>query len=342
MMIFSRRPMIKTRWLQNFIGQHQDKFWWFHSFYSLLLGVGVMWLGTRHFAYLRVAVFHIAFIWATSLLLPTVSSHPRLKPEWKIRIRLLINYFQRNFYQQLLFFVLPIYYLSASGRSLNMVFVIAIAVSALLATLDIVYDRHLSLKSGLMAVFFAFNLFVCINVMLPIMLSIKLSLSLRISALLALAGFATFHFRHSFSRPAQKWVFTAIAALFLLAIVEPGRSLIPPAPLRLMDVGFGLDLDRETLRIATPLSRLPTGGAERIYALTAIRAPQGLKDNIRHRWYLDGRLVYASPFHPIQGGRKTGFRLWTSVRLQGISPLSRLRLDVETEGGQLIGRKFLD
>ena len=72
-----------------------------------------------------------------------------------------------------------------------MVFVAAIAVSALLATLDIIYDRHLSLKSGLMAVFFAFNLFVCINVMLPMILSIKNSLSLRISALLALTGFAS-------------------------------------------------------------------------------------------------------------------------------------------------------
>jgi hypothetical protein len=334
--------MIKTERVQNLIGRHQDKLWWFHSFYSLLLGVGVMWLGTRHFAYLRVAVFHLAFIWSSSLLLPTVFAHPRLKPAWKRRIRLLINYFQRNFYQQLLFFILPIYYLSASGESLNMVFVAAIAVSALLATLDIIYDRHLSLRSGLMAVFFAFNLFVCINVMLPIILSIKISLSLRISALLALTGFATFHFRQSSSRPVQKWIFTAIAALFLLFIVEPGRFLIPPAPLRLMEVQFGRELNRNTVRIESPLSHPPADRPTRIFALTAIQAPLGLKDNVGHRWYLDGRLVYASPFHQIQGGRETGFRLWTSLRLKHALPFSRIRLDVETEGGQLIGRRFLE
>ena len=63
-----------------FLHRHQDKLWWFHSFYSLLLGVGVMWLGTRHFAYLRVAVFHIAFIWLhlapAPLCPPAPEAHP--------------------------------------------------------------------------------------------------------------------------------------------------------------------------------------------------------------------------------------------------------------------------
>ena len=41
-----------------------------HSFYALLLGVGFMWLGERNFAYLRIAVFHIGFIWLSSFMLP--------------------------------------------------------------------------------------------------------------------------------------------------------------------------------------------------------------------------------------------------------------------------------
>ena len=52
------------RFFGEFLDRHQDKLWWFHSSYSLLLGIGVMWLGAKHFAYLRLAVFHIAFIWA--------------------------------------------------------------------------------------------------------------------------------------------------------------------------------------------------------------------------------------------------------------------------------------
>jgi len=40
-------------------------------------------------------------------------------------------------------------------------------VSALLSTLDLVYDRHVASRRLLSAVFFAFNLFVTINVTCP-------------------------------------------------------------------------------------------------------------------------------------------------------------------------------
>jgi len=91
-----------------------------------------MWLGTKNFNYLRLAVFHIAFIWLSSLALPWLSHWRRLPEHWRRRLRLLINYFQRNFYQQLLFFILPIYFLSASWGAGNMLFVGLLAVSALL------------------------------------------------------------------------------------------------------------------------------------------------------------------------------------------------------------------
>jgi hypothetical protein len=137
----------------GFIDRHQDKLWWFHSSYSLLLGIGVMWLGSRHFTYLRLAIFHIAFIWLSSLFLPALSRIRRIPPPWPHRIRLLINYFQRNFYQQLLFFILPIYYLSATWGAANMLFVLLLAFSAFLATMDIVYDRYLSVNWWLLAMF---------------------------------------------------------------------------------------------------------------------------------------------------------------------------------------------
>jgi len=41
------------------------------------------------------------------------------------------------------------------------------------------------------------------------------------------------------------------------------------------------------------------------------------------------------------GGREEGFRLWTSFSFKSIAPGTKLRLDLETEGGQLIGRAEL-
>ena len=208
------------RFFCEVLDRHQDKLWWFHSSYSLLLGIGVMWLGTKHFAYLRLAILHIAFIWFSSLFLPFLAGIRRLSEKWRHRLRLLINYFQRNFYQQLLFFILPIYYLSASWGAGNMLFVLLVAVSAVLATLDIVYDRYLSANWWLLSIFFAFNLFACINVMLPVVWNFKNSFALRLSALLSLVAFASFVFTMRGAKTSRRLLLILVAALFLAGVVD--------------------------------------------------------------------------------------------------------------------------
>ncbi|MCU0236807.1 MAG: DUF2914 domain-containing protein [Acidobacteria bacterium] len=322
----------------GFLDRHQDKLWWFHSSYSLLLGIGVMWLGAKHFAYLRLAVFHIAFIWVSSLFLPLLAKIRRLPEKWRRRLCLLVNYFQRNFYQQLLFFILPVYYQSATWGAGNMLFVILLAVSALLATMDIVYDRHLSVNGWLLAAFFAFNLFACINVMLPVIWNFKNAFALRLSALLALAGFASFAFTLPGAKTRQRWRLFLIAVLLLAALSEAGRALVPPVPLRLAKSGFATGWNEREKELAGALSALPAGDPRRIYVLTAIRAPLGLKERVGHRWYLDGRRIYESPYIRLSGGRSEGFRLWTFRTLTAVGPGSLLRVDVRTEAGQLIGR----
>ena len=326
------------RFFSDILSRHRDKLWWFHSSYSLLLGIGVMWLGTKNFTYLRLAVFHIAFIWLTSLALPLLARLRNIPEHWHRRLRLLINYFQRNFYQQLLFFILPIYYMSATWGAENMLFVLLLAVSALLATMDIVYDRYLSVNRRLLAVFFAFNLFACINVMLPVVWNFKNSFALRLSALLALAGFISFSFTLRGVKIHDRLRLILAAALLLAGVTEIGRPLIPPAPLRLLEYGFSLGVDPLDKGLGGRLSELPAGGPSKIYALTAIEAPLGLKDRVGHRWYLNGGLVYASPFIELSGGRKSGFRLWTFRTLKKIDSGSILRVDVRTEAGQLVGR----
>lgn len=326
------------RHFHGFLSRHQDKLWWFHSSYSLLLGVGVMWLGTRNFAYLRIAVFHVAFIWLSSLALPSLSRWQRLPEGWRRRLRLLINYFQRNFYQQLLFFILPIYYLSATWGAANMAFVALVAVSAVLATLDIVYDRYLSPAWSVLSVFFAFNLFAGINVMLPVLWNFRNAFALRLSALLALAGFASFTLARRGAVCGKRWPRLLAAALLLAAIAELGRPLVPPAPLRLLSSGLGAGIDPRSRELSGRLSVLPSAGRLRIYALTAVLAPLGLKERVGHRWYWNGKLAYASPFFQLHGGRKSGFRLWTFHTLAIDRPGGVLRIDVLTEAGQLIGR----
>lgn len=324
----------------KWIRRHQEKLWWLHSLYALILGIGMMWLGKQNFVFLRIAVFHITFIWLSSFLLPKLLAHHRLPSRWAPRLQLIVNFLNKNLYQQMLFFVLPIYYASATFASRNIVFVLLVALAAVLATLDVVYDRHLSVKRYLMAGFFAFNLFVLINVMLPILWSVSNTLTTRISGVMAFVGFLTLGYPAARSFVRRMALVVGVGVLFF-AWVELGRAVIPPAPLRMVSAEFGTDFDRETLQVLAPMTRLKPQDAVQLYGLTAIGAPLGLTEKLRHRWYENDKTVCASSLYNMVGGRAEGFRLWTSCTFAHVAPETNLRLDLETEGGQLIGRAEL-
>ncbi len=321
-----------------FVHAHELLLWCLHSLWALALGVVVMWAGARNYALIRYTILYIAFLWVASLFVPDLVDPPGQQTRWRGRLRLVINYFSKNFYQQLLFFLLPIYYASATGWSLNLLFVAFLGASALTSTFDVVYDRHLSVRRGLVAVFFAFNLFACINVMLPVLWSISNRIALPVSAALAVLAFATIRYKFGDLAQLQRRRQVGLAAIALVLLVALGRPLIPPAPLRVLATEFGQGINRGTIEVTRPLEALVPGWSGRVYAVTSIYAPLGLSDRIGHRWYQDGHLVWASPYYRVEGGRKDGFRLWTSAPAKDVKPGTMLRIEVWTEAGQLVGR----
>ncbi|MFP5378942.1 MAG: DUF2914 domain-containing protein [Vicinamibacteria bacterium] len=131
---------------------------------------------------------------------------------------------------------------------------------------------------------------------------------------------------------------TVITDLLLGALVERGRALLPPAPLQIALFAFGTGIDQRTVQV-TGILDAPPARARRVYVLTHIIAPLGLEEGVRHRWFRDDVLFYASQDYPVRGGRETGYRLWTyATPGEGVG---RVRVDVETAGGQLIGRVTL-
>jgi hypothetical protein len=333
-------PRLLAR-LRGWLGRHETRLWWLHSAWALAAGVGTMWLGRRHFGLLRLAFAYIAFIWASSLLLPLLQAHPRLSARGRAWITLAINYFNKNFYQQLLFFLLPVYAASVTWSSANAVFVALVALSALVSTLDVVYDRHVAARRFLAALFFAFSLFVCLNVMLPVLWRVSNHQAMRLAGVLAVVGFATLGYRWRTLLTRRVALTVAAIAAAIAAFVEWGRPIVPPAPLRLVSVEFGRGVARHPPLAVGRLDALPPAEPVRVYAVSAIYAPLGLRDRVRHRWFAAGRELYTSPPYTVTGGRETGYRLWTYVTVRGLAPGSWLRLDVETEAGQLIGRAWL-
>jgi hypothetical protein len=300
-----------------------------------------MWVGARHFAFVRVTVFYVALIWLLTLVVPPVLVRWHREGPAATRLRLAINYVNRNFYQQILFFVLPIYYASATRGSVNMIFVALLAVSALLSTLDVVYDRHLSTNRDLAAVFFALNLFACLTAALPILWHVGPALGVRASAALAFLAFVSFYVENRVPQRPAPWVALIISAVLLASIAGWGQRLVPPVPMRLAGAGFGDEVERSTFTMARTFGELPAGWSGTLELITAIRAPMGVNEAVRHRWLVDGTVLRTTDVHQLAGGRTGGFRLWTALPIVRAHPGSIISVDVETAGGQLIGRAVL-
>ncbi|HEY7791293.1 MAG TPA: DUF5924 family protein [Vicinamibacterales bacterium] len=327
--------------LRHAIRRHERLLWSLHSLYALAAGVVVMWIGAHHFAVLRYVFAQIAFIWATSLILPWIDRRPSLGPRTRWWLRAIATYLNKDFYQQLLFFVLPMYFASATLTSWNVVFLALVAISAVMASIDVVYDHHVAARPTIAAAFFAFNLFACFNVALPVLWQIGNELAIWTSAALAITGFLTLRFPPAdWRRPHVRRVAIAGCALVFVLVIW-GRPLVPPAPLRVASVGFGTALSEHPLAMTQPVALLDPTWSGELYAMTSIVAPLGLHERVRHRWYQDGRMIYASPYYKVSGGRTEGYRLWTRDHVS-VTAGSRIRVDVETEGGQLIGRAKIE
>jgi hypothetical protein len=168
---------------------------------------------------------------------------------------------------------------------------------------------------------------------------------MRISGALALLGFVTLRFRpRDLARPGARAAMAA-AALLLAFFVEWGRPLIPPAPLRVTGGSFGAGIDRTQLVVTRPMDTLPHAFDGRLYVVTAIYAPLGMQERVRHRWTRAGRDIHRSPYYTVTGGRTRGYRLWTTARvnLPAVANGAGAPIDVwaETEAGQVIGRARL-
>lgn len=130
----------------------------------------------------------------------------------------------------------------------------------------------------------------------------------------------------------RRMAVAGVAAVVMIGVVVVGAPLIPPAPLRLEARAMGTHVDK----------RLPKGVSDRfsspaaIICHTAIAAPLGLKDVLRHVWTRDGQHVQDVVLE-VSGGASTGFRTWSRVTKP--KP-GHYRCRVETLRGQVVGDVF--
>jgi hypothetical protein len=312
---------------------------WGVSFASLTGGVFTLFVFRRGLPNVAWIVGYLLLLWLVFALL--VEMRQPLAESGRRSGRLVVtaaDYTIQTLYHGLLLFVLPAYYASATLTSRNVVFLVLLVVLALLATFDPWYRAIVHPRPWLGYVVFVLSIFAALNVALPL---VGLP---PFGALMASAFGATHAITPVVRRAGDRtWraalrvtVALGVAAAALAAV---GRAWIPPAPLFMARAAIMwdvLDLDNiEALPTTISADEVKQRG---LVAYTAIYAPAGLRQSVRHVWRHRGHVIEVVALAPVLGGRREGYRTYSRKTSFPEEPEGRWSVDVVTASGQLIGR----
>lgn len=236
----------------------------------------------------------------------------------------------QNVLQLCLYFALPLYLFSAAFTFPQIVFLGALFAAAVVITWDPFCERALESPIA-RAALTAFVSFASMAAVLP-MIGVRHGVSLWISALMV-AVFAPL-VRYLELRRERIPVATLLFSLMLpVGLLLDLPRAIPPAPLRLVEIGLGTGVETRTLVGASDVFETPPA---KLHCFSAVAAPVGLREHLEHVWSHDGKV-----FEPIElevrGGREAGFRTWTRRSL-GKNPAGVWTCEVRTPLGQVLGR----
>jgi len=249
-----------------------------------------------------------------------------------------VDYTMQTLYHNLLLFVLPSYYASATLTAANAWFVLLLAAGALVTAVDPWYRAVVHPRRWLNHALLALSMFAALNVALPLV---------GLRPFWALEGsvvFCALALTPALRRLGGSWKGAAIRAVVFagaaVVLLAPLRAWIPPAPLHLARATLAWSVSglEPVGPLESPISAANLRSLGGIVAYTAIYAPAGLREPVFHVWKKDGRAVATVPLSPVRGGRAEGFRTYSHKTDFGPSPAGRWEVDVVTEHGQLVGR----
>lgn len=229
-----------------------------------------------------------------------------------------------------LFFTLPFYWRALAGTWEQFVFVGCLITAALLTLWDPWHEAVAKHPWG-GALLQALATFATLNALLPIF-GLANGASLWLAALTTSA--ITPAIAHFTTQPElrQRRALVIAALLPLLALMPPLRSVVPPAPLRLVQGGIGTGIHNHELSGQGDAVQSPT----ELVCLSHIWAPRGLRDALVHVWRHNHHITDEIAI-TVQGGREAGFRTWSAKRNLGIHPQGMWTCTLETQAGQLLG-----
>src|SRR5690606_3751794 len=277
--------------IKAFFLRYGRMLWWFHSFYALGLGVFIIVFAQKGFAHARWLSISLAGAWMLLLLFFRLfgSGKGRTLEGRKAKLRFFVmTYVLKNLYQGMLFFLLPFYWRSATFDTSNQWFVVALAVCALLSTLDVVFDQVLMRWKVAASLFYFVTLFACLNLVIPALLPNSRSL-VTMTAAAAISALA-FWMMHVPTRwLGRPLVVVALVVWTMGAVLGAyfGRAGVPPVAMYVSYGAVGPSLLFDG-RLAIEASKLHRSLIEELYAVTDVVVPGGKGDRLVHVWNHEG------------------------------------------------------
>jgi hypothetical protein len=319
------------------------KAWWLHSLGALTFGVGVMLFARQGLAYADKLLTVLGLSWLLMFVAFRFIVGPsnRLPNERITRkgVRILTNYLIKNLYQQMFFFLVPIYVSSAtwSLSSWNWWLPPLLLSFAVLSTLDLVFDNFIMERRVLASTVYGVALFGMLNLMLPVALGIDHFRALLIAAGATAPAVALLSFRVRTVFTPQGLLITLAASAVLVTAMWFGRASVPPAPLAMRDgaVGHGSLSSYECL---PPKKRaMRADQLDGLRCGSMISEPGELRDRIMHVWKHQGQVVRRVEPAVLEGCDGLVLRSFLPEKELPIDPTGNWVCVVETGYGQLVG-----
>lgn len=332
------KPSLKQR-----LSGIMRKIWWLHSFGALGFGIGVMLYARQGLAYADKLLIVLGVSWLLLFVaLRFIVGRQNRSPDEHLArkgIRVVVNYIIKNLYQQMFFFLVPIYASSVtwSLSSYNWWLPPLLLVFAVVSTMDLVFDNFIMERRVLASTMYGVALFGVLNLMLPLVLGIKHFPALLIAAGLTAPAVALLSFSLRSVLSAQGLLITIGVGAILVTFAWFGRATIPPAPLAMRDgaVGHGTLSSYECLpgkkRVMkhTQLDGLRCG--------STVTEPGGLHDDIVHVWVHEGTEVLRAEPTRLDDCDGMVFRSLLPDESLPSEPGGTWSCRVETGHGQLLG-----
>jgi hypothetical protein len=325
------------------LGRLVRRAWWLHSFGALGIGVGVMLFARKGLAHADKLLVVVVAAWLLVFVALRLIGGPREDGEDGLArrgLRLVTSYVIKNLYQQVFFFLLPLYASSATWAldSPNMWLPMVIGGCAVLSTLDVVFDQFIMRYRWLVALIYGVGLFGVLNLLLPLLTELAHLPALLVAAAAAPLATALLTFRvRSVLAPAGLLLLVGVTAV-TTAGAWFGRAWVPPAPLAMIYGAVGHGAPGEYEILPGKITHLRAGQLAQLRCATQLAAPGGLNDRLVHVWHHRGAPIARLDPETVTSDEPGTHILRSALPELPADPLGAWTCTVETGEGQLVGR----